>query len=319
MIRFPTSVEHAARESASGASIRAGATDLQERRALGLSHGPLVDLRDLDGCSSITWREDGSAEVGAKVTVSQLASDVQIASRYPGISAAAGGLATPQIRAIATVGGNLLQQVRCWYFRRAGADCFKAGGSHCPARAGDQLYSVCIDQGPCIAPHPSTIAMALLAYDATVEVVSPNETRRLTMTELLGDGKDPRVTSTLRPGDVLTKVILPVPLKDERAAYFRAISRARAEWSLVEAIARVCVRDGRFVFAKVAVGGVANTPLLRTMVDQALLGQLANEETIRSASAHAADDASPLPMTEYKVPLLRATVQEALEMAVRAP
>ncbi len=97
-----------------------------------------------------------------------IAADAQIVRAYPGLAAAAGGLATPQIRHLATVGGNLAQRSRCWYFRNPHFDCFKKGGSDCPSRAGNHLYGVAFDLGPCVAPHPSTLAAALLAYDATV-------------------------------------------------------------------------------------------------------------------------------------------------------
>jgi xanthine dehydrogenase YagS FAD-binding subunit len=102
------------------------------------------------------------------VAIADVAGDQRLAPAYPGLAAAAGGLATPQIRAIGTIGGNLAQRSRCWYYRNPHMACLKKGDDTCPARSGNHLYGVIFDPGPCVAPHPSTLAAALLAYDATV-------------------------------------------------------------------------------------------------------------------------------------------------------
>ena len=98
--------------------------------------------------------------------IAAIAADARLTAAYPGIAAAVAGLATPQIRRVATLGGNLAQRSRCWYFRNPRIDCLKKGGSACPAREGNHLYGVAFDLGPCVAPHPSTMATALMAYDA---------------------------------------------------------------------------------------------------------------------------------------------------------
>src|SRR6202000_291503 len=101
-------------------------------------------------------------------SIATIAADPRLGAAYPGLTAAAAGLATPQIRQVATLGGNLAQRSRCWYYRDPHIACFKKGGSSCPAREGNHLYGVAFDLGPCVAPHPSTLAAALLAYDATI-------------------------------------------------------------------------------------------------------------------------------------------------------
>lgn len=291
---------------------RAGGTDLTERRRLHLSRGPVVDLRDVPGLDAITWRE-GQLHVGALVTLAALAEHPDVRARYPAVAATAAAVATPQIRARATVGGNLLQHVRCWYYRRPGADCLKSGGSGCPARAGDHLFHACFDLGPCVAPHPSSLATALLAHDARIEVAGDREH---TLATLYGDGSDPRRQHQLPPGALLTGVALGQPLAGERAAYFRAISRARAEWPLVEAVARLVVEAGAIRSAVVTVGGVANLPLRLGAVEQLLAGKPATAETLAAAAAVAADGARPLTHTAYKLELLRGAVLDALELAL---
>src|ERR1700759_2083131 len=151
--------------------FRAAGTDLSERRRSGVSRGPLVDIAaggDSAIESTISWDANGTARIGALATIAGIASDARIIAAYPGIAASASGLATPQVRQLATLGGNLAQRSRCWYFRKADIDCLKKGGSTCPARTGNHLYGVAFDLGPCVAPHPSTMAAALLAYGATI-------------------------------------------------------------------------------------------------------------------------------------------------------
>src|SRR5205085_12136138 len=140
--------------------------------------------------------------------------DAPLAAAYPGVAASAQGIATPQVRHLATLGGNLAQRSRCWYFRNPHFDCLKKGGSTCPARSGNHLYGVAFDLGPCVAPHPSTIAAALLAYDATV---ATDKRGALSIAELLGDGKSAASDHALQAGEAIRSIQMPAPLVGERA------------------------------------------------------------------------------------------------------
>ncbi len=312
MIRFPTTVDEAL---AAGEVVRAGGTDLSERRRLRIASGPVVDLRDLPGLDAIGPAEGGGTSIGALTKIADVASAPRIRDGYPGLAAAAGGLATPQIRAVGTIGGNVLQRTRCWYYRNPDARCLKKGGSHCYARAGDHLYHSCFDLGACVSVHPSTLAAALLAYDAQA-VVHGQPPRA--MTELLGDGTDPSRDNALPEGGLLTQILLPAPVAGERAAYFRSIARSRSEWPLVEAVVRLVVEDTTIREATVAIGAVAPVPLRLPKVEAALRGKTAQMATYREAAALAGDGAKPLPMTGYKVGLCEATVLETLERAHHA-
>lgn len=310
MITFPKTLDEA---RASEGTYRAGGTDLQDRRHLGRSVGPIVDLRDLPGLDQVEAVEGGGFRVGARVTVAALAADPRIRAGYPALAQAAGGLATPQIRTRATVGGNLLQDVRCWYFRNPLFSCLKTGGTTCLAREGDNLFHSCFDQGPCLAPHPSTVAMALMAYDATAEIEGGEDR---SVAALMGDGRDPRRTHSLEAGALVTAVVLPPPTPGERSAYFRAINRERAEWPLVEVVARLVMAEGAVTAASVAVGGVANTPLRLGVVEEALAGTQGDQAALEAAAARAADGARPPPHATYKLKLVPASVLTACEMAL---
>jgi xanthine dehydrogenase YagS FAD-binding subunit len=288
---------------------RAAGTDLSERRRSGVSKGPLIDIAST-GDRAISWDADGAATIGAFATIAAIAADERLAAAYPGIVASAQGLATPQVRHLATLGGNLAQRSRCWYFRNPHFDCLKKGGSACPARSGNHLYGVAFDLGPCVAPHPSTMAAALSAYDARTVT---NQRDGLTIRELLGDGTNGSADHELRSGEMITKIVLPAPLAGERAAYKRAISRTHAEWPLVELCARVVIADGAFQFVRLAAGGVAPVPLRLEAAEPALLGRPTNVATIAAAARRAISGARPLPMTAYKLDLLEGLVRDLLE------
>jgi len=289
--------------------FRAAGTDLSERRRSGVSKGPLIDIA-VGGDTSITWAAGGAATIGAFATIATIAADARIRDAYPGVSAAAQGLATPQIRHLATLGGNLAQRSRCWYFRKPHIDCLKKGGSDCPARSGNHLYGVAFDLGPCVAPHPSTMAAALLAYEAKIVT---DRRSGLSVRDLLGDASNGRADHALGPGEMIKQIELGIPLAGERALYKRAISRTYAEWPLVELCARAVVADGVFKFVRLGAGGIAPVPLRLQASEAALQGKPADAATIAEAAKQATVGAKPLPMTGYKLDLLSGLVRDLLE------
>ena len=320
MIALPHDIEEAVALLASGAdgaipAVRAGGTDLQERRRHTAEPGPVVDLRDVADLDGIEAVMDGLA-VGARVTIADLAADPRVVAGYPGLAAAAGGLATPQIRAVGTVGGNLLQRNRCWYFRHPDFTCLKKGGSTCYAREGDHLYHSCFDLGPCLAPHPSTLGMALLAYDAMVDTQPGG---RMSVAALYGDGSNARNDHNLPEGSLLTGVVLPPPVAGERAAYVRAIGRARAEWPLVEVVVRLLIEGDLIALARVTLGGVAPVPVRLSLVEDALIGAAPNDELFGVAAARAVEGRRAPDQTAYKLAIIPGAIRAALGRAAETP
>jgi xanthine dehydrogenase YagS FAD-binding subunit len=290
--------------------FRAAGTDLSERRRSGVSQGPLIDIKAAPDTIGIDWGADGAARIGAFTTIAAIAADARINEAYPGLAAAALGLATPQVRHLATLGGNIAQRSRCWYYRNPHIACLKKGGPDCPARSGNHLYGVAFDLGPCVAPHPSTMAAALLAYDASIIT---DRRSGLTIGDVLGDGSNGAADNMLSPGEMIRGVQLPPPLPGERALYKRAISRSHAEWPLVEVCVRAVVSAGSFQFIRIAAGGIAPVPLRLPASEAALQGAPANPANIAKAADQAAAGAKPLPMTGYKLDLLRGLVHDVLE------
>jgi xanthine dehydrogenase YagS FAD-binding subunit len=290
--------------------FRAAGTDLSERRRSGVSTGPLIDIAAAADTSGMHWGADGTLRIGAFTSIAAIAADTAIIAAYPGLAAAALGLATPQVRHLATLGGNLAQRSRCWYFRNPHIACLKKGGTDCPARSGNHLYGVAFDLGPCVAPHPSTMAAALLAYDAKIIT---DQRARLKVHEAFGDGSNGTADNALLPGEMIKGIELPAALAGERARYRRAISRSHAEWPLVEVCARAVVTDGAFQFIRLTAGGIAPVPLRLSAAEAAVLGKPASTANIADAAEQAVAGATPLPMTGYKLDLLQGVVRDLLE------
>jgi len=312
MIIRPQSAEQAVTALQAGAKARAGGTDLMER--LRHSRDPIA-LVEVGRLHTRLGLEGEELVLGAGLPIATLAADEGVRGGWPALVAAARGLATPQIRAVATVGGNLLQEVRCPYFRSPLFRCLHKRGEACLARVGDHENHVCIDQGPCAAPHPSTLGMALLAYEATA-ICAPR--RSLPLEQLFGDGENPRRTHRLGPEELLVELRVPRPPPGEGAATLRLAQRARAEWPTVEALARLVVEGGHITFARLAVGGVANTPLRLPEVEAALLGKEPGRAVFEEAALRVKGRCRPLPGTVYKVDLLITTLADTLQAASEA-
>lgn len=289
--------------------LRAAGTDLSERRRSGVSAGPMRQIEPTDDMFDIAWREDGGVRIGSCVTIASLAADVHCRAAYPGLTAAASGLATPQIRNVATIGGNLAQRSRCWYYRHPQLACLKKGDPVCSARAGNHLYGVNFDLGPCVAPHPSTLACAFMAYDA---LVTTSARTAISAETLMGDGWDGTRDNSLVPGEVIQFIDLAAPVAGERAGYKRITNRARAEWPLVEAVIRVVLRDRRVHAMRIAIGGVAPVPLRLPGVEAIAAGGLLDARLIAAVARATTAGAQPLPMTGYKTALLEGLVADIL-------
>lgn len=314
MIRRPADVEEAVSLLGAGRRARAGNTGAAPVMP---ASADVVDLTGVPGLRGVRPGPEGSVRVGAATTVAELAQDRVLARSHPALVRTAAALATPEVRESATVGGNLLQRNRCSYLRNPVFSCLQDGGRGCPARSGDHPRGVVVDSGGCVEPHPSSLAVALLAQEAAVEVASPQGRRRVDVDELYASGEGAG-DHVLGPDEVLVSVHLPGPAPDERVGHLRAAARSRAEWPLVEAVVRLGVRGDVVERARVAVGAVAREPLRLPQVERALVGAGADERVER-ALEEVRDRCTPLAQTGYKVALLGATVRGAIEEALADP
>lgn len=318
-IAMPSNLEEAlallADDDANAAPL-AGGQDLLTELKEGLADpGTLVDLSGLDGLDSLEWGADGSLSIGALVTLEQLADDAGIRSKLTVLAEAAESVASPQIRSVGTLGGNLNQRPRCWYYRNEFADCLKKGGSICYARDGRNKYNAILGGGPSYIVHPSDLAPALVALDARVVLTGLSGTREVAVEDyyfLPSDG--PIQKETVRADDELvTSVRIPAQPEGLRSTYLKFKERASYDWALSAVALAVAGPQNRLAHARLCLGGVAPKPWRTPKAEAALVGAAINDATIASVRTTALEDAEPLAENGYKVPLTQGLLTRALQ------
>lgn len=305
----------AALQAGNASVIAGGAELLSLMKANLIAPARVIDLKPARELRGITIAEDGSLHIGALTTLADIERDVTLAALLPILSAAVRDAATPQLRNMATVGGNLMQRNRCWYFRGS-YQCWQKGGEQCFARDGQNKYHAIFDESPCVAVHPSDLAPALLALDARVVVVGPKGERTLTLDELLQPPTDARRReTTLADDEVIVAVTAPAQPDGARGAYLKLMDRQAWAYALVSAAAQLTLRDGRVERARLILGGVANTPRRLHAVEAAIAGQTLTPELAASAAERAVDGAKPLAHNAYKLQMARELTRRAILQA----
>lgn len=294
----------------------AGGTDLLPLLKDGLvTVNRLIDIKPARALRHLAFAEDGSLRIGALTTLAEIERSAEIGKRLPILVQAVADAATPQLRAMATVGGNLLQRSRCWYYRGS-FDCWLKGGETCYMRNGENKYAAIFEQGPCRSAHPSDLAPALVALDATVTVESASGARTLPVAELLAPPTaDERIEYRLNPGELITEIRIPAQPQDAHGAYLKAMDRRAWAFALVSAAAQMTLDGGKVTQARLVLGGVANVPWRVTDAEALLEGQPFTPELAARAAELAIQGAAPLAHNRYKAPMARELAQRAILMA----
>jgi xanthine dehydrogenase YagS FAD-binding subunit len=315
-LAMPATIEAAlAAAQRADAKFIAGGTDLMQLMKNHVERPQrLVDLEGLP-LDTFSISDDG-ARIGALVRMSDLADDPAFRQQYPVVAEALVASASPQVRNMATIGGNLLQRTRCGYFRDVGfAACNKRQpGSGCAAIQGvNRMHAILGGSDHCVATHASDLAVALTALDAAIEVQGSGGTRNVPITEFyLLPGDTPDRETALARGEMITAVLVPPPGTGERSHYLKLRDRASFEFALVSAAVVVAVEDSRIRAARVAMGGVGTRPWRLPAVEAALADAAVTPEALTSAAAYAAEGARPLAENGFKIPLMQRALVRAL-------
>ncbi len=316
----PQTVDDALRlwQSADGSQWFAGGTDLvPEIKAALKSPKRLVNLKSIHSLDGITEVEDG-VRIGGLVTLAELAGSDLIRTRYHALAEACRLAASPQLRNMATIGGNLNQDSRCSYYRGV-FPCWLKGGQVCYMREGENRQGSVIGYHECVHVHPSDPANALVALDAKIMTQGLNGAHVIPASDFYTSPTDgDRRMNVLRPGDVITEIRLPT-LNTSKSTYLKAMDRAGFTFVLVSAAVRLDLEGDRVSAARVVVGGVAPVPWCAREVEKALTGQTLTPELISQAADRALADAQPLSHNGYKIRLARALIKRAvLSLAKRS-
>ena len=299
-----------------GAIPMGGGTDLLPQVNDGIvAAQQLVGLASIPGMAAIAETGDGLT-IGAAATIADVAAHPVVRRRYAALAEAAGGLATPQIRNEGTIGGNLAQRPRCWYYRSPLIPCLKKGGDRCYALAGNTRL-LCVTGGDrCYIVHPSDTAVALTALDAQLEIIGPHGERALAIEDLFaGPSLDLIRENVLEPGELVARIVLPADAP-ERSVYLKVRERESGDFALVSVAAALSldgnVADAVISKARIALGGVAPIPYRTSEVEDYLSGRPTADIDPAEAAALALPNATPLPQNGYKLPMARNTIKRAL-------
>jgi xanthine dehydrogenase YagS FAD-binding subunit len=293
----------------------AGGTNLVDHMKLGLTRPDLlVDVTRLP-FDRIEPLADGSLRIGAGARNSDVAADPRVRARYPMLAQALLSGASGQLRNLATTGGNLLQRTRCVYFQDITTPCNKREpGSGCSAIEGcTREHAILGASDRCVAVHPSDMAVAMAALDASVVVVGPDGERTIPLVEFHRlPGERPERDTVLEHGDLIIAVDLPALPFARRSAYRKVRDRASFAFALISVAAAVDVADGEIIDARVALGGVAHKPWRAYRAEESLRGAPVREETFVHAANAELADARPLRDNAFKVPITRRTIVSLL-------
>ncbi|GGW95841.1 FAD-binding molybdopterin dehydrogenase [Streptomyces malachitofuscus] len=296
------------------ATFVAGGTDLLNLMKDGAEdHALVVDISRLPLAG--IEESGGRLRIGAMARMADVALHPVVPKRLPLLSQALLASASPQVRTMATIGGNLLQRTRCWYFRGTGFACNKREpGSGCAALEGRSRWHAVLGGGDhCIAVHPSDLAVALRALDATVHTLGPDGARTVSLADFYREpGDTPHIDNALRHGELITAVEVPLPPAGTHQRYLKLRDRATFEFAVVS-VAAVLRTRGRIVEeARLAFGGIATQPWRSAEAEAALRGKPLTERNIAAAGRVLVRDAQPREDNEFKVELVQRALQDVL-------
>ncbi len=293
----------------------AGGTDLVPEMKLGLAtFARLVNLKQVAEMRGIQETSDG-LRIGALTTLTEIAESKIVREQYRALGEACDVSASPQLRNVATIGGNLNQDSRCAYYRGA-FHCWLKGGDKCFMRDGDNREAALVGYDDCVHVHPSDPANALVALDAIISVRGRNGEREIAVGEFFKrpTTEDGRRLNVLGADELVVDIHLPV-LENSRSAYLKAMDRATWTFALASAAVRLDLSDGKISGARVVLGGVAPVPWREHHAEEILNGESVSEELAARAAEECLRNAKPLAHNGYKVRLARALVKRAILQA----
>lgn len=268
----------------------------------------ITHLRELQGIRPV----GGGLRIGAATLLADIVESPAVQRQTPLLAMAAGQVGTPQIRNMGTIGGNLCQRPRCWYYRN-NYPCYKHGGNVCFSATGENEFHAILEAGPSFIVHPSDTAPALVALGATARIAGGGRERTVPLEKFfVGPRQDPRRENVLLANEILTEIEVPNAPPGSKAIYVKEMVREIWDFALCSVAAMVTVRDGIVQDARIVLGGVAPIPYRAVKAEAALIGKPLDDATARAAGAAAVDGARPLAKNAYKVPLTQAVVKRAL-------
>jgi xanthine dehydrogenase YagS FAD-binding subunit len=299
-----------------GAIIKSGGIDVLDLMKEGLiAPDRIINIRNIPGLDQIQYDAEKGLRIGANVTLAEIEDNKDIESYYLALQQSVAKAATPQLRNMSTLGGNLAQRTRCWYFRSKEHACFRKGGAKCFAKNGENEYHAIIDNGNCSSVYASSVATALLALDASVEIATmEGERKQVKMGEFfvppwVEEGRE----NILEQGDIITSISIPPLKKGVKSYYIKQGARASYDWALADVAVVVEMSGKKCKQAIIALGAAAPIPIRVEDAESILVNEGISEESAMKAAEVAMEKAKPLEKNGYKVAIFKTIIKRAID------
>ena len=274
----------------------------------------VVSIKGLD--QAITT-PDGGLRIGAATKIVDLAEHAAARKLFPALVTAAEGVGTPQIRNMGTVGGNIMQRPRCWYFRNEEFNCLKKGGSRCFAVDGENQFHAIFGDGPCHIVHPSSLAVPVIAYRGRFRVIGPNGAREIDAGEFFQmPNQNLYGENVLQPNEIVTHIVLPAA--GQKSAAYEVRFKQSHDWPLAAAAVNLVMAGAVVKSARIVMGAVAPIPWRVQAAERVLAGKAITEAIATEAANAAVAGARPMTGNKYKIQIAKTAVKRAILAASRA-
>ncbi len=277
----------------------------------------VVNLKHIPGLDTIHYDGKTGLHIGALVKVAEVAEFQPARQYFPALAQAAEVIGSPQIRHAGTMGGNLCQRPRCWYYRNEHIVCLKKGGDRCYAAAGENKYNAILGGGPSFIVHPSDTATALVALGASVTIAGPTGTRNVLLEQFfILPTKNVLRENILKPNEIVTAILVPASPLAAHSAYLKFREKMSMDWAMSACAVALTVSGGKVTDSRIVLGGVAPIPWRAPKAEAALKGKAVNADTLHAVAEAALAGAIPLAQNGYKVPLTKTLVRRAIQQAI---
>ncbi len=299
----------------SAAVFKSGGVDLLDLIKEGLATpSRIINIRNIPGLDQISYDAKEGLRMGANVTLAQMEAHADIRSSYLALHLAVAHAATPQLRNMASLGGNLAQRTRCWYFRSIEHQCFRKGSGTCFARHGENEFHAIMKNGACSSVHSSSISTALLAFGASVEIAGANGIRKTVPMEefFVLPGDDSRRETILEVEEIITAVVVPPVSKKTKSFYIKHGAMESHDWPIADVAVVMELSGSVCKNASVVLGAAAPVPFKSKQTGEALTGKSIDEGVAVNAAEFSMKGATPLEHNAYKVAVFKAIVKRAI-------
>lgn len=303
------------KQDGSSVVFKAGGIDLMDLMKEGLVNpSTIVSVKSIPGLDTITYDEQAGLKIGANVTLAELEANEEVRGKYLALHLAVAHAGTPQLRNSATLGGNLAQRTRCWYFRSIEHECFRKGSGTCYAQKGENEFHAIMNNGTCASVHSSSVSTALMAFNAKVQITSSDgKETEVGMEEFF---VHPEVNSKnetiLKPGDLITGVVVPPASAGTKSYYIKYGVRESHDWAMADVAVVAEMSGGKCRNAEVVLGAAAPVPVKSAGAAKKLIGKSINESVAKSAGKASMKGATPLAGNSYKIPVFETIVKRAI-------